>query len=255
MPRKKKMSQEQSSKRLVLVTGNKGGTGKSTFARALLDVYRHYQIKCLAYDGDKTNAQLYRHYDQVEPGVVLLDIYTVTGVDRLIEDLDEKQPTVALVDLPAGSGDAFEKLESKTGLFADAASMGYRTTTVSVLSRVKDSVNTLRLLMQYCGDRVDYIAVKNLYYGAALEFARFDNSKTRGEFTSRGGIEIVLPSLVDLTYDQIDEKDLTFREALNGNTLTRPNRSRVKAWLQEVENELERVGNLLALPQPVAKAA
>jgi hypothetical protein len=109
--------------------------------------------------------------------------------------------------------------------------------------------------MQFCSDRVDYVAVKNLYYGAASEFARFDNSKTKGEFLNRGGIEIVLPSLVDLTYDQIDEKDLTFREALNGNTLTRPNRSRVKAWLQEVENQLERVGNLLALPQPVAQAA
>jgi len=170
------------------VTGDKGGgTGKSTFARGLLDIYRFRGIDCQAYDGDKRNAQLYRHYKNLQPGVERIDFFTRGGADALLDNLENSQPQVVLVDLPAQSGEAFDNYETEMGLFADAGEMGYQVTTASVISRVADSVNALRLLMQYCGEAVDYLAVKNLFYGEPEKFSRFDESKTRKEFQSQGG--------------------------------------------------------------------
>jgi ABC-type siderophore export system fused ATPase/permease subunit len=60
--------------RLVLVTGDKGGAGKSVMARILLDVYRHRNIHCIAYECDQSNPQLYRHYSKVSPGVQTLKL-------------------------------------------------------------------------------------------------------------------------------------------------------------------------------------
>ena len=50
-------------KRVIWVTGGKGGVGKSTFARGLLDILREAGLNVAAFDGDPTNAQLFRYYD------------------------------------------------------------------------------------------------------------------------------------------------------------------------------------------------
>lgn len=82
----------QQTGRVVIVTGDKGGVGKSTFARGLLQLYINKNLKYLAYDSDHRNAQLYRHYNSVEPGVKLLDIFTRGGADDLLIDLDNGRP-------------------------------------------------------------------------------------------------------------------------------------------------------------------
>ena len=57
---KKTMSDNNntSQRRLVIVTGDKGGVGKSTFARGLLQLYINKDIKCLTYEADQRNPQL-----------------------------------------------------------------------------------------------------------------------------------------------------------------------------------------------------
>ncbi len=235
--------------RLVLVTGNKGGTGKSTFARGLLDVYTHLDLPCRAYDSDTQNPQLFRHYDKTV-GVSRIDIALRGGADVLLDDLEQSQTAVVLVDLPAGSGNAFEHYERDVQLISAASELGYRLTVVSVLSRVKDAVNALRLLMEFCGDRVDYIAVKNLHFGDADKFKRFDQSKAKAQFLTLGGVEIAMPDLFDDTYDLIDEKDLTFRHAVGEQSpLSRANRSRMHQWLKTMELEAHKAGSYLGIPE------
>ena len=60
---------EQKPKRVVWVTGGKGGgTGKSTFARGLLDTLLTAGIDVAAHDGDHDNSQLFRHYKSTDAG-------------------------------------------------------------------------------------------------------------------------------------------------------------------------------------------
>jgi hypothetical protein len=97
---KKTIEQPKTLGRLVLVTGDKGGTGKSVMARILLDIYRHRNINCIAYECDQSNPQLYRHYNKVQPGVQTLKLNQRGGADALQDDLKRLSPQVSLVDLP-----------------------------------------------------------------------------------------------------------------------------------------------------------
>jgi len=252
MARKRKNEQmgentTQQTGQVVIVTGDKGGVGKSTFARGLLHLYINKKLKYLAYDSDHRNAQLYRHYNSVEPGVKLLNIFTRGGADDLLIDLDSERSPLALVDLPAQSGAFFEEFEKDLGVFDAVKELGYRVTMVSVLSRVKDSVNILRVLHEYCDNRVDYVVVKNLFHGDADKFERYDSSETRTKLLSAGAVEVMMPDLFFKPYDYIDEKNLPFSTVLESKEANIVIKSRVSAWLKEFEQNALVAGQLLGL--------
>jgi hypothetical protein len=245
---KTRQTQTKQAKRIVFITGDKGGTGKSSFARGLLDIYQHADIPCQAYDSDRRNPQLYRHYAQTPGGVDEIDIITTGKGDDFLAELDTNQPDLVLVDLPAGAGEWFEQWEQELGLIEDVALMGYRVTMVSVISRVKDAVNSLRILLDCYDRRIDYVVVKNLYFGQVDQFKRFDSSHTRELLQELDAIEIAMPDLFDDAYDTIDQHDLSFREALaEGSPLSRANRSRVCHWLRKLEAEVQKADHYLGL--------
>ena len=70
------MSEQQTAdeKLVIWVTGGKGGTGKSTFSRAVLSVLTKHGIDVFAVDGDPENAQLYRYCQGVGNGVVRAEL-------------------------------------------------------------------------------------------------------------------------------------------------------------------------------------
>lgn len=248
--RKRAEKVKQFQKWIVLVTGTKGGTGKSTFSRGLRDVFLNLDIRCATYDADKDNAQLYRFYKDVEDGVNRIDIFTRGGADALIDDMESCSSAVMLVDLPAGSGRALESFEMEMGFVETAKELGYGVTLVSVLSRVKDSVNALRLLMESFDGRVNYVAVKNLFFGEPEKFGLFDNSKAKERLVELGGQVITMPDLFDETFDLIDERNLTFRTAVaEGSRLTRSHRTRVYQWLNRFEKEVRQAGMFLGVEQ------
>lgn len=235
-------------KHLIAVTGDKGGTGKSTWSRGMVDLLASKNIQCAAYDGDKRNAQLYRYYKDVGDGVKRIDIGARGGADALLDDMEQVGAKVMLVDLPAGGNEAFEKLEAEMGLLESAKELGYDITIVSVLSRVKDSVNALKLLMDFTGDAVGHVAVKNLYFGDAQKFHILDNSKTKKQLEQLGGVVITMPDLYDDTFELLDENNLTFRAAVGeGSSLSRSHRSRIYQWLKHFEVEVMQAGALLGV--------
>lgn len=241
--------QKLQTKRLIFVTGDKGGTGKSTFARGLLDVLQHKGIEFTAYDSDKRNAQLYRYYKEQGDGVKRINILSRGGADALIDDMEQVNSPVMLVDLPAGAGEAFERFEAEMGLISTANELGYQVSVVSVLSRVKDSVNALRIALEFAGDAVKTIAVKNLYFGEPDKFRLFDGSKVRERLLEQAGMVITLPDLFDDTYELIDQQSLPFHQAAGDKSpLTRAHRSRVYQWLKLFEAEVSKAGIYLGMP-------
>lgn len=242
------MAKKVKLRRVIFVTGDKGGTGKTTFSRGLLDVLIARGVKWAAYDGDCRNPQLHRHYQSVGQGVTRLDITAQGGADVLLDDMEQGSAEVMIVDLPAGAGAALESFENETGFFSACEELGYAVTFVSVLSRVRDSVNALRLLMQFSDGRADHVAVKNLHCGDPDKFRRFDGSKARETLLDRGGVLVTMPDLFDDTYDLVDEHSLDFRVAAGSESpLKRSHRSRVFQWLKGMEAEIEKAGSLLGL--------
>lgn len=235
-------------KKLIIVTGDKGGTGKSTLSRGLVDIAHHCQVDYIAYDSDKRNSQLYRHYQSTSSGISRLDFSTEDGADNLIIQMDTGTSPVIIVDLPAGGGELLEKFNSQLGLLCEAQEMGYEMTIVSVMSRVKDSVNALRLLMDFTGDAAQHLAVKNLYWGTEDKFSLFDQSKVKQRLLDAGGLIISMPDMCDATYALIDEHNLTFRAALDDTEhIPRPHRSRIHQWLRLFEVEIDLANKFLGV--------
>ena len=243
----KSNKKSQTLKRIVMITGDKGGTGKSVVARILLDIYRSKNINCIAYECDPSNPQLWRHYNKVSEGVKTLKLNQRGGADALQDDLISFSPQVSLVDLPAGAAEYFESLADDIHLFQNAERLGYRITMVSVLGRVKDSVVQLKRLLEFCGNRVDYVLVKNLYWGTGDKFTRYNNSKARQTALSHGAIELDLPELFDDIFDFIDSNDLSFSEALKHDALTLSNQSRLFGWVDTAKSNFEKAEIQLGL--------
>ncbi|WP_442937708.1 hypothetical protein [Nostoc sp.] len=92
-------------KRLIIVTSDKGGVGKSTFARALFQLYINKNLPCVSYEADLRNPQLERYFKKdYRPIIRYIDIFYRGGADDLLINLDESDCPITLLDLPAQSG-------------------------------------------------------------------------------------------------------------------------------------------------------
>lgn len=237
------------TKRIIWVTGGKGGTGKSTFARGLLDILRAAGLDVVAFDGDPDNSQLFRFYKNSDVSVTRIGIKKRNGVDDIISEMEDVGTPLILVDVPAGGGNILTGLEDEVGFLSALAEVGYQLTVVTVLSRIKDSVNQLKLAMDITDSySVAHIAVKNLYYGRAEQFRFLDRSNTKQRLLDNGGVVIEMRDLFDDTYERLDEADLSFRQALMPDSeVPTPDGRKVKQWLRHFEAQVVETGGLLGL--------
>src|SRR5512143_693835 len=231
-------------KRLVLIHADKGGTGKSTVARGLLEWYQRQEQRVDAIDSDKRNAQLYRYYHGLVP-VQRLDVTTPQGMDAVFNQLAEATPRV-VVDTPAQFGDALERLTQELPLGEILETLQARITVVFVLSRVKDSIQALKsALTTLHGLPVDWVIVKNGHFGAPDDFSRYDSSKTWEEVRQAGGIELYLSDLQDVIYDRLDAENRPFSGVATADGWKFMEKQRVQAWLKQWLSELDTASAIL----------
>ncbi len=252
----RKMSNDTNSpsscKRLVIVVGDKGGVGKTTFSRGLLQLYINSNIPCIAYDADSRNPQLQRYYKGFHKGLVrFVDFFARGAADDLLIDLEKENFPVYLLDLPAQSGGFFESYVKELSFFKILeAELNCKVTMVSVISRVLDSVNLLEYLHNYCQEQVNYVVVKNLFHGAEEKFERYDDSNLRKQMLERGLIETSMPDLFYKPYDFLDRHSLTFSQALKHSESNIVIKARISAWLADFEEKMRPGANLLGLNSP-----
>ena len=238
------------TKRLVIVTGEKGGVGKSTLSRALFQLYINNNVPCQAFECDTRNPQLHRHFkNSYDNNIDFANFFTKGDADILMNHIDKKDVPVFLVDLPAQSGMFFEKFVKDFDFFNTVKNeIGCEVTLLSVISRNLDSINLLKVLYNTCGDIPNYIVVKNLFFGeTADKFERYDNSPFRSKMLSKGLKEVCLPDLFYKTYDFIDINSLTFENVKIHPQTDIVLKTRTKTWLNEMSNQLAPVKSLLGL--------
>lgn len=233
-------SNNQVTKRIVFVHGDKGGVGKSVFSRELLDRYIRLNLAVDAYDSDKRNPDLSRFYDR-KVSVTQIDLSSKTAFDILFDKIATGQNR-ALVDLAAGAGDALKMLvDGDIQLAGALKELGARLTLVYVLSRSRSSLAALRqALSDFEGIPADWIVVRNSYFGEQEKFSRYANSNSREIARSRGAIELDMPELLDDLYDELDQASVPFCEAADSEKLSFTNKRRIRAWLEKFDGEIDR---------------
>jgi hypothetical protein len=231
-------------RRIVAFHGDKGGVGKSTMARATLDYHLRNDHVVTAVDADTQNPQLHRYYKNATD-VHRIDVFSRDGYDQILDLFAESEGDL-LVDLPAGSGRTLKSLMQDFGLGDALNDLNARMTLAFGINRVKDSVIALKdTLLLTEGLPVDYVVIKNLYFGGADRFERYDNSKTRQAIYDNGGVELHMPELFDSVYDFLDDHSLPFKDAAQHKDLSFAQKQRVRKFMREWDAEIERAGDFM----------
>ncbi|MFZ1493389.1 MAG: hypothetical protein WAU60_08235 [Candidatus Competibacter denitrificans] len=264
--------------RAVFVLSNKGGAGKTTFARGLLDLQRFEGYTVAAYDADGKVGQLVQHYglrdekgDLVFPqdpkvGCGFFDIRAEDDRDTLINALADPAPLL-LFDLPGGLvgelGKVIDYGAAPHGLFKEYVERGYAITIVIVMTPVLASVRTVRESLEAFGSQVSYVVVKNLAFGPENSFILFDGtqqealewpeSEGKAAILAAGGVIVTMPVLNARTYALLDFYNLPFTDAAQGKargrSLPLADQARVRNWLADFDLHLQPARALLGLEE------
>jgi hypothetical protein len=260
-------------RRVVLVAGQKGGTGKSSVARALVDRCRRDHIPAASYDADGSVGQLLQFYGtRTADGQVSIEQDPLQGIgyfdlrqerqrDMLLQGI-ETEATVVIFDCPGGVLHELSRVVDADSMSARGLMETYRDhrfdpTIVLVLTPMMASSRAVSQAIQLFGDGADYVAVKNLAFGAADQFVLFDGytdaggkpigGKGKRMLEERNGIVLNMPALQASTYALIDLYSLAFDAARTDTRLHLADRSRAHRWIRAMDAEFDRAAPLLGL--------
>lgn len=229
-------------KRLVFCHGDKGGVGKSTFARVLAEWYSANAIQWQGFDTDATNGHLCRFYPANTVPIILNED---GSIDQILNAVTGDR-NVLLVDLGARTGDIIQRWCQETDLFTVKGELGLAITICFLLDPVKDSTSLLKDVTDHFADHCSYVLVKNQANG--MRFSLYDTSKTRKRLLNElEAVEVELPELLSVTYQQVDEGNLSWKAASEDTNLQLAARQRVKGFLKQAFAQLEEVKSLLTV--------
>ncbi|WEK03340.1 MAG: P-loop NTPase [Candidatus Devosia phytovorans] len=200
----------KSTKRLFIIVGMKGGTGKSTTAVLLAFILRSLGFEVAVYDGDAAVSTTYLtlrealvpEEDQSPVhGAVRYDMRNPDEANTLLLSLDAGTNAV-IHDLPGGTiGDIDELFRTD---FSDglseitgfAGSLGYEIVVVHLITPDRANPASMQGFMNGFGAEAKYVAVLNR--GLLRKGETFDtwlNSTERTDFLDLNGTEIEMPAI------------------------------------------------------------
>lgn len=261
-------------KRAIFITSHKGGPGKSTFARALLDIMRTDGMIVAAMDADGSVGQLLQYHGKKDEtgryvpdpinSVFPFDIRNDNQKDNILNILAThgEKADVILVDMPGGTIGTLGDIDEYAGMSAlveEYQRHGYAITVVIVMSVVAASANNINKAVKTLGtDGISYIAVKNLFYGNEDEFALYDGfedeqtgeqigGKGKALLEQSGGVTITLPKLRGKEYALMDYYSLTFTDAAQSKRLKLAEKHKIYNWIKAFRQSIIPAKHLLGM--------
>jgi hypothetical protein len=243
-------------KRVVPVISLKGGVGKSTFSRGLVDVARSAGIPTAAYDADGGVGQLLAHYGQRDPkgslmrnqdaakGVDYFDVRDEVAREMLVNVVDAKADLV-VIDLPGGSMDAISAVVpgGLPGLLDTWVEEGWDVRVVHVITSLKAcALEVLRVSETLGAHGASLRVAKNLGISDPNAFYIFEGDGNgqyggpKAALLQAGGKVFEMPKIRSRTYTWVDEFTMQFSQAaVNEDEGHRGDRKWLREWLREFE--------------------
>jgi hypothetical protein len=229
---------------VVLIGGDKGGVGKTTVARTLLDYFARRQLRVRAFDTEVPRGTLKRFHPDVTD---VVDINHVPDQMRIFDTVNSTDATVSLIDVRAGllspTLDALRNIG-----FIDAAKKGDITFVLfHILGPSIASLDEIVDTAAYLGD-AKYFMVKNFINNTY--FFEWDEA-THAAYFKRipGAVGITIPKLVEMAAEQVDLASVPFATFIaNKKQSGAPAsysfvlRGYVRHWLETISAEYDRVG-------------
>ena len=194
---------------IILVSGSKGGVGKSLTTMALLDhtAVNHQYVKLV--DADTNNPDVWRSYGKLNEGEVL-DMNDVEGWIQLVNLCDAQPFKTVIVNTPAQNSAAVSKHSNI--LTSSLGELGRPLIALWVINRQRDSLELLRDFMDTVPATIVHV-ILNGYFGDESKFELFKSSALRERVLAAGGKCVYLPDLSDRVTDELYGKRTTIAEA------------------------------------------
>jgi len=184
---------------VIIVGADKGGVGKTTVARTLLDYFTAHQVPTRAFDTEVPRGTLKRFHPD------LTDVVDVTHVPdqmRIFDTLNAAEATVTVIDVRAGLLSPTLRALRDIG-FIEAAKKGQITFAVfHILGPSIASLDEIAETAAYLGD-AKYFMVKNFINNT--HFFQWDEATHSAYFKQiKDAIEITIPKLNEMATEQVE---------------------------------------------------
>jgi hypothetical protein len=242
---------------VLMVGADKGGVGKTTVARTVLDYLAAKNTLARAFDAEHPRGTLQRFHPEITE---VIDITAAADQMKMIDTLATSEVKVSAVDVRAGL--LAETLQAFTDVgFFDLVRAGeFNFGLFHVVGSSVASLDEIAEVLPYAKGK-HYFIVKNFINDTS--FFEWNPAVYRNYFKgSASAVEINIPKLNEMAYEQVELSGVPFSDFIanrqpNGqpgsNSLVL--RGYVRTWLRQISDEYDRVGLLDRLYDRTAAAA
>jgi hypothetical protein len=228
---------------VILVGADKGGVGKTTISRTLLDYFAAHQISTRAFDTEAPRGTLKRFHPDVTD---IVDINLVPDQMKIFDTLNSADAAVTVIDVRAGLMSVTLRALRDIG-FIDAAKKGQITFALfHILGPTIASLDEIADTAAYLGD-ARYFLVKNFINNT--HFFQWDEATHASYFKRvKDAVEITVPKLNEMATEQVELASVPFvtfvaNKKQNGDPAAYSFvlRGYVRHWLGNVWAEYDRI--------------
>jgi hypothetical protein len=230
------------SKPAVLIVGaDKGGVGKTTIARTLLDYFSARKVPIRAFDTESPKGTLKRFHPDLTD---IVDVNLVPDQMRIFDTLSESQ--ITMIDVRAGLLSPTLRALRDIG-FIDAAKKGQITFAVfHILGPTIASLDEIAEASDFVND-AKYFLVKNFINNT--HFFEWDQKTYDAYFRRiKDAVEVTIPKLNEMACEQVELAAVPFltfiaNKGQNGEAASYSFvlRGYVRHWLGNVWGEYDRI--------------
>jgi hypothetical protein len=228
---------------VILVGADKGGVGKTTVARALLDYLIAHNIPTRAFDTEAPKGTLRRFHPDITD---VVDITSTPDQMKVFDTVSTSSAKVTVIDIRAGLLSTTLRSLRDIG-FLDAAKKSQLAFAVfHILGPSVSSLDEIAETSSFMGDS-SYLLVKNFINNTT--FFEWDPATYNSYFKRiKGAYEITIPKLNEMACEQVELASVPYVSFVaNKGTVGQPAnysfvlRGYVRHWLGNVWAEFDRV--------------
>ena len=222
---------------VILVGADKGGVGKTTISRAVLDYLASKSIPARAFDTESPRGALHRFHPH-ETSIV--DITETADQMKIIDTLSDSAAKATVIDVRAGQMTDTLKALRDVG-FLDAVDDGQFTfVIVHVLGPSVSSLGEIAEIAPFVKSAHYFLAKNHINDTTFFEWDPKSYASYFGDVECAG--EITIPKLDEMAYEQVELNGVPFAEFVAGKQGSFVLRGYVRTWMRNITQELDAIG-------------
>jgi hypothetical protein len=228
---------------VIVVGADKGGVGKTTVSRTLLDYFTAHHIQMRAFDAEAPKGTLKRFHSDISD---VVDVTSVSDQMRIFDTLSTSGSTVTVIDVRAGLLSPTLRALRDMGFLEAVKKNQFTFVVFHILGSSIASLDEIEDTAPFTAD-AKYFLVKNYFNNTS--FFEWDQATHSGYFKKlKDAVEITVPKLNEMAYEQVELASVPFltfaaNKGPKGETANYSFvlRGYVRHWLGKVWAEYDRI--------------